>query len=197
MARKVRSYVGLGANVGDARKTLAAAVRALRSLPGVRVRDVSDLYLTRPVGVTDQADFLNAAVALDVPAGPDPATGALALLLALKQLERAFGRTPSRRWGPRALDLDLLVYGGNRIRAERPKAGRSDAPGRGDIQWLEVPHPSARERLFVLEPLADVAPRLVPPGWHETVGSARDRRRLVEGEDAVQEAGRWTGENWA
>jgi 2-amino-4-hydroxy-6-hydroxymethyldihydropteridine diphosphokinase len=90
--RRVRAYVALGANVGDARATLAAAVRTLSALPGARLVAVSRLYATRPVGVTDQPDFLNAAVALDVPAGPDPETGALALLVAMKQLEHAFGR---------------------------------------------------------------------------------------------------------
>src|SRR3972149_8424 len=78
--RRVRAYVGLGSNLGDSAATLAAAVRALGALPGVRPRGVSRLYATRPVGVNDQPGFRNAAVALDVPAGPDPATGAIALL---------------------------------------------------------------------------------------------------------------------
>ena len=86
--RRVRAYVGLGANVGDARATLVRAVRAISALPGVRLRGVSQLYRSRPVGVVDQPDFHNAAVALDVPAGPDPETGALALLIALKRLGR-------------------------------------------------------------------------------------------------------------
>jgi 2-amino-4-hydroxy-6-hydroxymethyldihydropteridine diphosphokinase len=121
-ARRVRAYVGLGANVGAAEWTLAAAVGALATLPGVRLRGVSRLYATAPVGVVDQPEFRNAAVALDVPAGPDPATGALALLVALKGLERAFGRRRRRRWGPRELDLDLLVFGRHRLSVERPPA---------------------------------------------------------------------------
>ena len=72
-----------------------------------------------PVGVTVQPEFRNAAVALDVPGGPDPVTGALALLVALKGLERAFGRREGPRWGPRALDLDMLVFGRHAIHAER------------------------------------------------------------------------------
>src|SRR5262249_29115288 len=105
----VRAYIGLGANLGDARATLTAAVAALGALPGARLRGVSRLYRTTPVGVTDQPDFLNAAVALDVPAGRDSATGAIALLVELKRLERESGRQPRGRWGPRELDLDLLL----------------------------------------------------------------------------------------
>ncbi|HLX33835.1 MAG TPA: 2-amino-4-hydroxy-6-hydroxymethyldihydropteridine diphosphokinase [Candidatus Limnocylindrales bacterium] len=192
--RRVRAYVGLGANVGDPTATLAAAVRALAQLPDARVRAVSRLYATKPVGVTDQPAFRNAVVALDVPAGPDPRTGALALLVALKGLERAFGRQVRGRWGPRELDLDLLVYGRHRLAVERPPEGRSldaDSDPAAAEKLLEVPHPAAGERLFVLAPLADVAPRLAPPGWHETVGSARGRREIAEGPDAVRPVARW------
>ena len=94
--RRVRAYVGLGANIGDASETLATGVRTLAVLPGVRLHAVSRLYVTRPVGVEDQPPFRNAVVALDVPAGPDRQTGAIALLVALKGLERAFGRRAGR-----------------------------------------------------------------------------------------------------
>ena len=167
MAKRVRAYVGLGSNVGDSRRALGNALRALAAMPGVRVRAVSPAYLTAPVGVTDQPDFLNAVVALDVPAGPDPRTGALALLAALKGIEQALGRQPRRRWGPREIDLDLLVFGRHAVDVARPD-GRS----------LTVPHPHMRERLFVLVPLADLAPGLRPPGWAETVASALRRREL-------------------
>ncbi len=199
--RRVRAYVGLGANLGDPSETLASAIRALASLPGVRLRGVSGLYATRPVGVTDQPDFRNAAVALDVPAGPDPGTGALVLLVGLKGLERAFGRRDRIRWGPRELDLDLLVFGRARLTLDRPPAGLSlDAgklnPGKAD-HLLVLPHPDAAVRLFVLAPLADLAPGLVPPGWRETVLSARRRREAIEGRDAVRPIALWTGEDWA
>lgn len=192
--RSVRAYVGLGANVGDSEATLAAAVGTLAALPRSRLRGVSSLYRTRPVGVVDQPDFLNAAVALDVPPGPDPPTGALALLIALKHLERAFGRRGGRRWGPRALDLDLLVFGRQRIRVERPPDARSVDAAPDAVGWLEVPHPSAPHRLFVLAPFAELAPRLRPPGWSETVARARDRRLAAEGPDAVVPVGRWIPE---
>ncbi len=195
--RRVRAYIGLGANVGEAEATLARAVRTLASLPGVRLRAVSRLYLTKPVGVVDQPDFHNAVVALDVPQGPDPETGALALLIALKAMERAFGRHAGQRWGPRELDLDLLLFGRHRIRAERPIAARSSDPAeRSEEHPLEVPHPAARKRLFVLAPLADLAPGLVPPSWGETVRSAHRRRERIEGPDAVRPIARWDGRRW-
>jgi 2-amino-4-hydroxy-6-hydroxymethyldihydropteridine diphosphokinase len=215
---RVRVYIGLGSNVasdlGDPPAILARAVQALGALPGVAVRGVSPLYRTRPVGVEDQPDFHNAVVALDVPGGPSPETGALALLAALKGLERALGRTAGARWGPRVADLDLLVFGRARVRCGRPShaeaamdphadlhhagvAGHTHHPGRAGQQapppprLLEVPHPAARDRLFVLAPLADLVPGLVPPGWPETVATARRRRERVEGPDAVMLVGTW------
>ena len=179
VAKRVRVYIGLGANVGDTHENLRNAVRALAALPGVRLCGTSRLYRTRPVGVTDQPDFLNAVVALDVPAGPDPATGALALLAALKGLEQAIGRQTRQRWGPREIDLDLLVFGRHRISVERP-----------DGRWLEVPHPEARQRAFVLAPLSDLAPSLRPPGWGESVAHARQRVATNEPADAVQVVGK-------
>jgi 2-amino-4-hydroxy-6-hydroxymethyldihydropteridine diphosphokinase len=190
--RRVRAYIGLGANLGDATATLAGGVRALATLPGVRLRGVSRLYVTEPVGVVDQPLFRNAVVALDVPAGPDPATGAITLLVALKQLERAFGRQDRERWGPRELDLDLLVFGRARLALDRPPEGVSLDPGKAD-RLLVVPHRDAAERLFVLAPLADLAPGLVPPGWTETVATAAARRRGEEGPDAVRPVAHWDG----
>jgi len=188
--RAVRAYVGLGANLGDPAATLEAGITALGALPGVRLRGVSRLYTTRAVGVEDQPDFRNAVVALDVPAGPDAATGALALLVALKGLERAFGRKRRRRWGPRELDLDLLVFGRARLSIKRPPEGTSLDPDRAG-RLLIVPHRDAPERLFVLAPLADLAPGLVPPGWGHTVDWARRRREAVEGPEEVRAIATW------
>jgi 2-amino-4-hydroxy-6-hydroxymethyldihydropteridine diphosphokinase len=193
-ARRARAYVGLGANVGDAEATLAAAVTALDALPGARFRGVSRLYATAPWGEPDQPEFRNAAVALDVPADPDPATAALRLLVGLKGIERASGRQARRRWGPRELDLDLLVFGRARLSIERPREARSvDAdvdPARA-ARLLEVPHRDAGARLFVLAPLADLASGLVPPGWGETVETARRRQAAAEEPDAVRVVGTW------
>jgi 2-amino-4-hydroxy-6-hydroxymethyldihydropteridine diphosphokinase len=192
--RQVRAYIGLGANVGDAGATLTQAVAAIGALPGTSLRAVSRLYATDPVGVTDQPEFRNAAIAVDVPAGPDPATGALALLTELKALERGFGRRHRRRWGPRELDLDLLVFGRARLAVERPASARSveaEADPAKAAKLLEVPHPAAAARLFVLAPLADIAAGLTPPGWGATVETARRRRIVAEGADAVRVIGTW------
>ncbi len=197
--RRVRAYVGLGANVGSSRRTLTSAVPALDGLPGVRIAGVSRLYETTPVGVTDQPDFLNAVAALDVVAPDDPAAGAVSLLVALKDIERSFGRQRRGRWGPRELDLDLLLYGRHRLAVERPPRAvpRSAAidPGAA-VRLLEVPHPSMAGRLFVLAPLADLAPRLVPPGWHETVETARRRRAIIEGPGSARPIGAWADGGW-
>ena len=140
----VRAFVGLGSNLGDREGTLRAAVGRLRSMAATRVVRVSSLRNTEPVGYVDQPRFLNGAVELETEL---PARELLDVLL---ELERGFGRdrsaSPPR--GPRTLDLDLLLYGGEEI-AE---------PG------LEVPHPRLHERRFVLEPLAELDPDLEVPG---------------------------------
>ena len=185
----VRAYIGLGANLGDARATLAAAVHALAAMPGTTLVGVSRLYVTAPVGVTDQPDFHNAVAALDVPEGPGDA-GPIALLLALKSIERAFGRQARYRYGPRELDLDLLIFGPANMAVERPEEGRSPDPARA-TRLLEVPHPEASRRLFVLAPLADLAPDLVPPGWTESVERTRAQRESIEGPAAVRPVAGW------
>jgi 2-amino-4-hydroxy-6-hydroxymethyldihydropteridine diphosphokinase len=189
---RVRAYIGLGANVGDARATLTAAVHALAALPGASLGGVSRLYVTAPVEVVDQPDFHNAIVGLDVPAGPGGNTGPIALLLALKSIERAFGRQERFRYGPRELDLDLITFGDEYLSVERPEAGRSPDPAKA-LRLLEVPHPEARHRLFVLAPLSDLAPDLVPPGWGESVVAARQRQESIEGALAVRAVAEWDG----
>jgi 2-amino-4-hydroxy-6-hydroxymethyldihydropteridine diphosphokinase len=191
----VRAYIGLGANVGKPAETLADAVAALDDLPGVRVRGVSRLYATAPWGVADQPEFRNAVVAADIAVmDGDPAAAALALLGWLKTLERAAGRRRGRRWGPRELDLDMLVFGRHRIDFGRPATARSIDAGRDPAKAakrLEIPHRDLGERLFVLAPLADLAPRLVPPGWSETVESRRRRRAAAEPPGSVRVVGEW------
>ncbi len=196
MARpRVRAYLGLGANQGDATATLEQAVADLEALPGVAIRAVSPLYVTAPWGVTDQPEFRNAVVAIEAPGGSDPAAAALALLTALKGLERVAGRaTGGERWGPRPLDVDILVFGRHRILVDRPAAGRSidaDLDPAKAARMLEVPHRDAADRLFVLAPLADLAPGLVPPGWTQTVESRRDAVAADEPPGAVRQVARW------
>jgi 2-amino-4-hydroxy-6-hydroxymethyldihydropteridine diphosphokinase len=183
--------LGLGANIGDGPATLAWAVGRLASEPGIRLRGVSRLYLTRPVGVEDQPDFHNAAVAIDLCVGPRATSDAQALLERLKSLEQDAGRRPGRRWGPRELDLDLLVFGRQRIHVPRTDASRSADPARAGVQWLDVPHTAATQRVFVLAPLSDLAPGLAPPGWGVSVATALRRRTLVESPDAVRPVATW------
>jgi 2-amino-4-hydroxy-6-hydroxymethyldihydropteridine diphosphokinase len=195
LRRTVRAYIGLGANVGDASATLARAVAALDELPGANVRVVSRLYATAPWGVTDQPEFRNAAVGLDVAIKQgDPADAALGLLGWLKTLERAAGRRQRRRWGPRELDLDLLVFGRHRISVARTPEARSIDAAADPVKAakrLEVPHRDLGERLFVLAPLADLAPRLVPPGWSATVETRRRRLAAAEPRGSVRVVGEW------
>ena len=137
-----RAYVGLGANLGRREETFERAVALLDAAAGVDVVAMSELRETDPVGVVDQPRFLNGAVAVDT------TLSARALLDTLLAIERALGRVRAERWGPRIVDLDLLVYGDEIL----------DEPG------LRVPHPRLHERRFALEPLAELDPELVIPG---------------------------------
>ncbi len=93
-------------------------------------------------------------------------------------------------FGPRELDLDLLLFGDEQLSVERPEDGRSLNPEK-DTKYLEVPHPRAHDRLFVLAPLSDLAAEMVPPGWNETVAQARERQEVIEGASAVRRVARW------
>ena len=136
-----RAYVGLGTNLGDREAMLRHAVELLRER--VDVRAVSSIRETEPWGLLDQPPFLNAAVEVETELTPRE------LLDLLLELERLLGRTrEGPHYGPRTIDLDLLVYGEETL----------DEPG------LTVPHPRLHERRFALEPLAELAPDLVVPG---------------------------------
>lgn len=145
------AFVGLGSNLGDAAGTVRAAFDALGAMPGILLLKASRLYRTPAWGVTAQPDFINAVAMLET------RLTALDLLRALLDLERATGRDRrdgDRRWGPRTLDLDLLLFGDQVI----------DVPG------LRVPHPHLHERAFALVPLREVDPDAVIPGWGPTSG---------------------------
>jgi 2-amino-4-hydroxy-6-hydroxymethyldihydropteridine diphosphokinase len=134
-------YVGIGSNLGDRRANLEAAIGKLQSEPGVRVMRRSALYETEPVGVADQPWFVNGVLELDTD------LTARDLLVTLKRIERELGRLPARRWAERAIDLDLLLYEDQAI--AEPE--------------LVIPHPRLWRRLFVLLPLAELAPHLRTP----------------------------------
>ena len=136
------AYLGLGGNLGNRRQYLADAILALNSEAGIRVEKISSVYLTKPVGVVDQPDFLNLVVQI--------ATSLTAheLLTRCLQIEKKLGRVRAERWGPRAIDLDILWVDGASI--NEPE--------------LVLPHPRMKERAFVLVPLAEIAPTLLLDG---------------------------------
>jgi 2-amino-4-hydroxy-6-hydroxymethyldihydropteridine diphosphokinase len=139
----MRAYVALGSNQGDSQAQVRGAFRALAAMPDTQLLRRSSLYLTPPWGVTNQPDFVNAVAELETDLSP------VALLQALLEIEhRAGRRRDGARWGPRTLDLDLLLYADQVL----------DEPG------LTVPHPRMAERAFVLLPLAELEPTLKIPG---------------------------------
>ncbi len=136
------AYVGVGSNLGDPAARVRAAFGALAGLPQTQLIATSRLYRTAPFGPVPQGDFINAVAGLLTQLGAED------LLRQLRAIETAAGRVREQRWGPRTLDLDLLVYGDQRI----------------DTPDLTVPHPGIAERGFVLAPLLDLAPTLEIPG---------------------------------
>ena len=136
------AYVGLGANLGEPRQQLEEALTAIGGLPRTRIAARSSFYRSAPVGYEAQPDFVNAVAALDTGLAPGE------LLEGLQGIERRHGRERSFPNAPRTLDLDILLYGEERIAR----------PG------LTVPHPRMHQRAFVLCPLAEIAPQLEIPG---------------------------------
>jgi 2-amino-4-hydroxy-6-hydroxymethyldihydropteridine diphosphokinase len=141
------AYLGLGSNLGDRRQHLAEAVRRLHAGPALQVIKVSSVYESSPVGVTAQPDFLNLVVQVATTHAPHE------LLAECLRVETDLGRVRGERWGPRTIDIDLLLYGDMRI----------------DDECLNVPHPRMHERSFVLVPLAEIAPTLKLAG--KTIGT--------------------------
>jgi 2-amino-4-hydroxy-6-hydroxymethyldihydropteridine diphosphokinase len=160
------AVLGLGGNIGDPRSLMAAAIEHLSRESGIGVEAVSALYRTPPWGKTDQPPFLNAAVRIETTLQP------MSLLMTVLKVEKALGRRRGERWGPRTIDIDILLYGTMAV----------DEPG------LRIPHPLLQKRAFALAPLVDVLPdaevlgrpakdwlaesdragmeRLAEPGWH-------------------------------
>jgi 2-amino-4-hydroxy-6-hydroxymethyldihydropteridine diphosphokinase len=143
----VKAYVGLGSNLGEREAMIRMALDDLARLPESRLVRASSLYDTEPVGEVDQPNFLNAVAQLDTE------LSARQLLWNLLLIEKRLGRTRARRWGPRTIDLDLLLYGN--LIVEEPD--------------LVVPHPELTRRSFVLVPLVELDPLLVHPGTGETL----------------------------
>lgn len=142
MGKDIRAYIGLGSNLDNPRRQVRSAIAQLAALPYTHLTVQSSLYCSEPMGPAEQPDYINAVAAIDTLLTPH------ALLDALLGIERLHGRVRSAtRWGPRTLDLDILVYGDRVI----------------DDVRLTVPHPGIAERPFVLHPLAEIAPEIEIP----------------------------------
>jgi 2-amino-4-hydroxy-6-hydroxymethyldihydropteridine diphosphokinase len=150
------AYVGLGANIGEPRRQLQAALEELTGLPKTRMTATSGLYRSAPLGYLDQPEFLNAVVELDTELSAE------ALFDRLQEIEKAHGRERPFAGAPRTLDLDLLLFGDASLATPR----------------LTVPHPRMHQRAFVLRPLAEIAPQATIPGRgkaRELLSACRDQ----------------------
>lgn len=172
MTDRTRAAIGLGSNLGDRQAQITLALDSLAMHPQIDIVAVSALYETPPWGKTDQPAFLNAAVLVET--GLAPRT----LLEAVLGIERSLGRLRNELWGPRTIDLDILVYGEETV----------DEPG------LTIPHPRIHERAFVIKPLADIAPDIVIAGR-----SVKDWLATLDTSDieTVAEAGWYPSETGA
>jgi 2-amino-4-hydroxy-6-hydroxymethyldihydropteridine diphosphokinase len=143
-----RVFIGLGSNEGERLEHLSKAVQALQAVPGVRVTQMATIQETEPAGGPPQGPYLNTVVELETTLSPET------LLQALQAIERQHGRLPTaERWGPRPLDLDLLLYDDRVLQTPA----------------LRVPHPRLHERRFVLEPLSQLASELIHPVLGDTI----------------------------
>lgn len=143
----MRVLLSLGGNIGDRLARLREAVMLLARHEGIRLVAVSSCYETEPMGIAEQPAFLNLAVEIETVLAP------LGLLNTVKAIEREIGREPTVRWGPRVIDIDIILWGDQVMETER----------------LSIPHPAFRQRAFVLTPLAEIAPDVVDPVTGKTV----------------------------
>ncbi len=150
------AFLGLGSNLGSRKQNIRQAVTCLRQTSGIRVKESSSIYETAPIGgPAGQGKFLNACLEIETVLSPQR------LLQALKAIERKLGRKRTVKWGPRVIDLDILLYGDRVIRTSR----------------LTIPHPRLTERSFVLDPLAEIAADVVHPALKMTIGKLRRKRK--------------------
>jgi len=159
------AYIAIGSNLGDRAAHLREARRALEALPDTRVAAASAVYETAPVGPVEQGAFYNAVLRIETRLSPHE------LLDKLLNIEARSGRVRRERWGPRTVDLDILIYDDRRL--------KDDA--------LTLPHPRLAERAFVLRPLCDLAPDLQPPGCDQPVRAMLSRLDQAD----IQRVGEW------
>ncbi len=141
----ITAYIGLGSNLGDKKRYMEQALKLLAETPGIELRQLAGYYRTEPIGYTEQDWFLNTVAEIKTTLAPH------ALLAALQIIENELGRVRKIHWGPRVIDLDLLLYGDEKI----------------DDDILTVPHPRICERAFVVAPLADINPDLILPNGNK------------------------------
>lgn len=154
---KQNVYLGLGSNLGDRANYLQQAIQRIAETEGIHLLRCSSIYETEPVGYTEQPSFLNQVVQVMTTLAPEP------LLRILQRIELDLGRKREIRWGPRTIDIDILVYHDIRMQTET----------------LTLPHPRMNERTFVLIPLSEIAPTLKLPGDTMTV---EERCEMFKGE---------------
>lgn len=145
--KKVRAFLGLGSNVGDRRQMIESAEARLDHQAGIRVVNRSSVYESDPWGKQDQSAFLNRVIEIETRLDPET------LLRAIRQIENNLNRQRCEKWGPRTIDIDILLYHSQMI--DRPD--------------LQIPHPRMTERRFMLEPLAEIAPKQIVPDTQRTI----------------------------
>ena len=156
------AYIGFGSNIGARLAHIQNALDTLSKTEGITLKEISSIYATDPVGYEAQAQFLNGVAAIQTSLSP------LSLLHTLKDIEIAIGRKHRIRWGPREIDLDILIYGDLCVRTEK----------------LVIPHPEMHLRGFVLVPLAEIAPDLVHPVFQESIQTLLNR--LEDGKSVLK-----------
>jgi len=157
-------YIGLGSNMGCKRDNIAQAVALISAIPGVNIKNISSLYETEPWGKTDQDKFLNQVIEIETSLPPKE------LLRELQNIEIKMGRQRQEKWGPRLIDLDILLYGNEVL----------------DDPQLIIPHPHMRERLFVLVPLAEIGADLRFPDNGATVREVLSSVLAREGNRGIE-----------
>ena len=162
-SKATTAYLGLGSNLGDREASLNDAARRLAGAPSTTILKSSSIYETAPWGFTDQPDFLNCVLEIETRLSP------LALLGQAKEVEQEIGRQPSWRYGPRLIDVDILLYGNETLQLAKPD--------------LQIPHPRMDQRAFVVIPLAELAGDVTHPPLHRTISEIAEE---VEGREGVR-----------